>query len=251
MAEKFLAKYFPPAKSIQLKIEISTFRQMDTEHLYEAWERYKELLRHCPNHNFANWEQIEWFYNGLNAPTRMNVDSTTGGTIFAKDHVQAYDMLEQMTINSFHWPSERTGVKKPVGVYAVDPLTSITTQLSALTTQVASLNKINVADSTGVEGSHTPEQVNYINPNGYRGYGAYRGNHVPNTFHPNLRNNENFSYSNNTNKGDGKLSLEDVVSTLVQESGKRIARTKSRLDILETHVVNMGSMMKSMETSIG
>ncbi|XP_073121880.1 uncharacterized protein [Henckelia pumila] len=39
MAVKFLAKYFPPAKSTQLKIEISTFRHMDFEQLYEAWER--------------------------------------------------------------------------------------------------------------------------------------------------------------------------------------------------------------------
>ncbi|XP_073129798.1 uncharacterized protein [Henckelia pumila] len=106
----------------------------------------------------------------------MNVDSAAGGTIFAKDHVQAYDMLEQMTINSFQWPSERMGVKKPAGVYAVDPLTSITAQLSALTTQVAALNKVSVTEPAGVPGavdeSHYHEQAQYINQ---RGYGGYRG----------------------------------------------------------------------------
>ncbi|XP_075485255.1 uncharacterized protein LOC142524976 [Primulina tabacum] len=107
LATKFLAKYFPPAKSAQLKIEISTFRQTGFEQLYEAWERYKELLRKCPNHGFEDWVQIELFYNGLNGQTRGTMDAAAGGTIFAKSPEQAYDLLEQMTINSYQWPSER------------------------------------------------------------------------------------------------------------------------------------------------
>ncbi|XP_073317223.1 uncharacterized protein [Primulina huaijiensis] len=109
--DKISGKILPPAKSAQLKIEISTFRQTDFEQLYEAWERYKELLRKCPNHGFEDWVQIELFYNGLNGKTRGKVDAADGGTIFAKSPDQAYDLLEQMTINSYQWPAERTGVK--------------------------------------------------------------------------------------------------------------------------------------------
>ncbi|XP_075481081.1 uncharacterized protein LOC142521777 [Primulina tabacum] len=141
LATKFLAKYFPPAKSAQLKIEISTFRQIDFEQLYEAWERYKELLRKCPNHVFEDSVQIELFYNGLNGQTRGTVDAAAGGTIFVKSPEQAYDLLEQMTINSYQWPSERSGVKRTAGVYAVDPITSLTAQVFALTTQIAAMNK--------------------------------------------------------------------------------------------------------------
>ncbi|XP_075478842.1 uncharacterized protein LOC142519696 [Primulina tabacum] len=130
LAMKFLAKYFPPAKSAQLKIEISTFRQTDFEQLYVAWERYKELLRKCPNHGFEDRVQIELFYNGLNEKTRGTVDAAAGGTIFAKYPEQAYDLLEQMKINSYWWPSERAGVKRTAGVYAVDPITSLTVQLA-------------------------------------------------------------------------------------------------------------------------
>ncbi|XP_075515499.1 uncharacterized protein LOC142550149 [Primulina tabacum] len=105
-----------------------------TDTLYEAWERYKELLRRCPNHGFEDWVQIEWFYNGLNGQTRTTVDAAVGGTNFAKSPAQAYDLLEKMTINSYQWPSERSGVKRTAGVYAVDPITSFTAQVSALTT---------------------------------------------------------------------------------------------------------------------
>ncbi|XP_073061828.1 uncharacterized protein [Primulina eburnea] len=93
-------------------IEISTFRQTNFEQLYEAWERYKELLRRCPNHGFEDWVQIELFYNGLNGQTRTTVDAAAGGTIFAKSPAQSYDLLEQMTINSYQWPSERPGVQR-------------------------------------------------------------------------------------------------------------------------------------------
>ncbi|XP_075504557.1 uncharacterized protein LOC142541995 [Primulina tabacum] len=80
LATKFLYKYFPPAKSAQLKIEISTFRQTDFEQLYEAWERYKELLLRFPNHGFEDWVQIELYYNGLNGQTRKTVDAAAALT---------------------------------------------------------------------------------------------------------------------------------------------------------------------------
>ncbi|XP_075483776.1 uncharacterized protein LOC142523927 [Primulina tabacum] len=103
------------------------------------------------------------------------------------------------------------------------------------------------------------EEAQYINN---RGFGGYRGNPPPNTYHPGLRNHENFSYANNNNvlnpppgfntqKGEGKPSFEDLVGTFVTESGKRMARTESRLDNMETHIGNMGATMKSLETQIG
>ncbi|XP_075486399.1 uncharacterized protein LOC142526010 [Primulina tabacum] len=220
LATKFLAKYFPPAKSAQLKIEISTFRHTDFEQLYEAWERYKELLRKYPNHGFEDWVQIELFYNGLNGQTRTTVDAAAGGTIFAKSPEQAYDLLEQMTINSYQWPSERAGV-------------------SALTTQLAAMNKVSTAETEGpsivAEEQSRPEEA---------------------------QNHENLSYANNknvlnpppgfnTSNGEGKPSFEDLVGTFVSESGKRMARTESRLDNLETHMTNIGASLKILESQVG
>ncbi|XP_075483664.1 uncharacterized protein LOC142523818 [Primulina tabacum] len=104
------------------------------------------------------------------------------------------------------------------------------------------------------------EEAQNINNN--RGYGGYRGNPPPNTYHPGLRNHENFSYANNKNvmnppsgfntqKKKEKPSFEDLVGTFVAEFGKRMARTESRLYSMETHMGNMGATMKSLETKIG
>ena len=65
MAEKFLAKYFPPSKNARMRNEVTAFRQKDAETLFEAWERWKELLRKCPHHGIPVIIQMETFYNGL------------------------------------------------------------------------------------------------------------------------------------------------------------------------------------------
>ncbi|XP_073025192.1 uncharacterized protein [Primulina eburnea] len=67
------------------------------------------------------------------------------GTATSDPHVHLRTFLEitdTMTINSYQWPSERAGVKRTAGVYDVDPITSLTAQVSALTTQLAAMNKL-------------------------------------------------------------------------------------------------------------
>ncbi|PPD90687.1 hypothetical protein GOBAR_DD12374 [Gossypium barbadense] len=46
--------YFPPSKNAKLRNEITTFQQLDDESLYEAWERFKELLRKCPHYGIPH-----------------------------------------------------------------------------------------------------------------------------------------------------------------------------------------------------
>ena len=52
---QFLEKFFPESKAIELRGRISAFQMLDDESLYDAWERFKELLRKCPQHGFAKW----------------------------------------------------------------------------------------------------------------------------------------------------------------------------------------------------
>ncbi|GJX50204.1 reverse transcriptase domain-containing protein [Tanacetum coccineum] len=41
MVTKFLSKYFPPSMVTKLRNDISNFRQLPDESLFEAWDRYK------------------------------------------------------------------------------------------------------------------------------------------------------------------------------------------------------------------
>ncbi|GKD08799.1 reverse transcriptase domain-containing protein [Tanacetum coccineum] len=47
---KFLNKYCPPARTANKMEEINNFQQEPDENLYQAWERFKELLMKCPQH---------------------------------------------------------------------------------------------------------------------------------------------------------------------------------------------------------
>jgi len=71
LKKAFLARYFPPSKTAQLRNQITCFRQTDGESLFEAWERYKELMRACPHHGLEQWLIIHTFYNGVLYNTRL------------------------------------------------------------------------------------------------------------------------------------------------------------------------------------
>ena len=101
LAQKFLAKFFPPAKTAQMRGNITSFAQHDSESLYEAWERFKDLLRRCPHHGIPKWLQVQTFYNGLFNSTRTSIDAAARGALMAKSFDEAYDLLEAMAANNY------------------------------------------------------------------------------------------------------------------------------------------------------
>ncbi|GKE98878.1 hypothetical protein Tco_0022229, partial [Tanacetum coccineum] len=57
------------------------------ENLYQAWERFKELLMKCPQEYLMEMQEVVLFYNGLDVPTRQILDSR--GAIPSKTVVDA------------------------------------------------------------------------------------------------------------------------------------------------------------------
>ena len=43
--DAFIGKYYPPAKIIQLRSNIMNFKQLDNEHVAQALERMKSLVK--------------------------------------------------------------------------------------------------------------------------------------------------------------------------------------------------------------
>nr|GEY55788.1 hypothetical protein [Tanacetum cinerariifolium] len=59
---KFMNKYFPPARTAKKMEKINNFQQEPDENLYQALERFKELLMKCPQHYLT--EMQEKWHNG-------------------------------------------------------------------------------------------------------------------------------------------------------------------------------------------
>ncbi|GKE80047.1 putative reverse transcriptase domain-containing protein [Tanacetum coccineum] len=55
---KFLRKYCPPAHTVKKMEEINNFQQELDENLYQAWERFKELLMKCPQHYLTEMQEL-------------------------------------------------------------------------------------------------------------------------------------------------------------------------------------------------
>jgi hypothetical protein len=64
--DAFIGKYYPPAKIISLRSDIMRSKQFDNEHVAQAWERMKSLIKNCPTHGVTTWMIIQIFYAGLN-----------------------------------------------------------------------------------------------------------------------------------------------------------------------------------------
>ena len=123
--------------------EIAQFRQLDFELLYEAWECFKDLLRRCLQHGYQEWFQIQLFYNGLNGQTRTIVDAAASGTLLSKTTEEAHRLLEEMSANNCQWSGKQ--LKKAAGIHEVDPILSLSTQVSTLANQIASFTTRDVA----------------------------------------------------------------------------------------------------------
>ncbi|GJX57163.1 hypothetical protein Tco_0287060, partial [Tanacetum coccineum] len=75
---KFLNKYCPPAQTTKKMEEINNFQQEPDETLFQAWERFKELLMKCPQHYLTKMQEVILFYNGLEVPTRQILETSDG-----------------------------------------------------------------------------------------------------------------------------------------------------------------------------
>ncbi|OWM68182.1 hypothetical protein CDL15_Pgr016382 [Punica granatum] len=129
LEQKFLAMYFPPSKATKMRNDIMTFGQQEFESLGEEWERFKELWRRCPHHGLEKWMLLQSFSNGLLGLTRVTLDAAAGGNLMNKSDDEAYELLEQMTMNR---PSERTNPRREAGVYELDTANTLHAQIAAL-----------------------------------------------------------------------------------------------------------------------
>ena len=260
LAQKFLAKFFPPAKTARLRTEIATFRQLEGESLYETWERFKDLLRRCPHHGVADWLQLHTFYNGLGSSTRTLVDAAAGGALLGKPHQAAWDLLEEMAANAYQWPSERAVPKKVFGIQENDVLTRLSTQVETLAKQLGNLtaNAIHTqsasCDFCGGDHSNGQCDENQTDQAFFVG-NRQQNNPYSNTYNPGWRNHPNFSWKNNDQprqsyppppqqQQTNKPSLEEALAQLTVSTTQFMTRT-------DTTLQNQAASIRNLEVQMG
>src|SRR4051812_738612 len=84
------------------------FRQLHNEHVAQAWERMKSLVKNFPTHGLTTWMVIQKFYAGLNFTSRNLLDSVAGGTFMSTTLGVATKLLDDMMTNYSQWHTERS-----------------------------------------------------------------------------------------------------------------------------------------------
>src|ERR1044072_5291130 len=107
LAEKFIFKFVPRAVLRKKKEEIASFAQSEAENLHEAWERFKRLLRKCPQHGFSEAEQINKFYDGLLYSVKSTLDAAARGEFDALSPQAGNELIEKMAARAVNTVSDR------------------------------------------------------------------------------------------------------------------------------------------------
>ncbi|XP_073017528.1 uncharacterized protein [Primulina eburnea] len=268
MAKAFLIKYFPPSKTMKLRADITTFAQYELESLYEAWERYKDLLRRCPHHELPLGLVVQTFYYGLLTPNRTMIDAAACGNLLRKTAEEGYELLEEMAASSYHPHSDRQ--KRGAGVNQVTDLSAVSAQLEALNRKIDGMSASGSAmrlqeifcDKCG--GEHDVQDCQDGNPfyvpEGAKHVGFQnrpRNDPYSNSYNPGWRNHPNFSWGgqNNQNRqqrgpphgmhqGFKPEPPREEKSNLEQMMTKFISATETRFQ-------NQDASIKGLENQIG
>ncbi|CAM8999019.1 unnamed protein product [Rhodiola kirilowii] len=145
LAEAFLQQYFPPSKTAHFRNKIISFRSIDGETLYDAWERYKELMRMCPHHNLELWQIMDTFYQGIDQRMRTLINQTAGGGLTGVPLDETYAIVEKAAQDYHLWTSDRGNPKDRKGVQdlcqteSTNDIAELTNTVKMLATEIKSL----------------------------------------------------------------------------------------------------------------
>ncbi|GJY12431.1 hypothetical protein Tco_0381740 [Tanacetum coccineum] len=202
--------------------EINNFQQEPDETLYQAWERFKELLMKCPQHYLTEMQEVILFYNGLDVPTRQILDSR--GAVPTKTAADAKTAIQEMAEYSQKWHNGtsrgRIGCEQCKGPhYTKDfPLKE---------------------DGKTLEEAYYTQFGRPCQGGGYRAtaLGYYQ------------RNNANPSYQ------ERRQSMEDTLSKFMSESAKRHEENSNLIKEIrattDAAIRNQGASIKTLEIQIG
>ena len=106
--ETFIDEYCPHIQIVNLRDQITTFKQIENELIGEAWTRYKELVRKCPGHGLSEWVVLELFYKGLLPKSKRWVDMSASGALVGKDVDFVRKLLDNVEYNEHQWNPKLT-----------------------------------------------------------------------------------------------------------------------------------------------
>jgi hypothetical protein len=144
------------------------FSQFDNEHVAQAWERMKSMIKNFPTHGLTSWMIVQTFYAGLNFSSRNLLDLAAGGTFMSFTLSGTTKLLDNMMVNYSEWHTERSPQGKKVNF--VEEISSLSDKKYAIMLMLSNdmthvdPNNVPLA-SLGAQEEHV--DVNFIRNNNF------------------------------------------------------------------------------------
>ena len=244
--DAFIGKYYPPAKIIQLRSNIMNFKQLDNEHVAQAWERMKSLIKNCPTHGLTTWMVIQTFYAGLNFTSRNLLDSAAGGTFMSTTLGAATKLLDEMMTNYSQWHTERAPTGRKVN--SVEEISSLNEKVDLIMSLLSKQSSVDPRD-VPLNSLIAQEQVdvNFISRNNFNN-NAYRSNfgNNPRPFPSNSYGNNNAYPSTKNSTTELEIMLKDFITTQ-KAFNKSVEEKLNKLDDLSSKVDNLANEVELLK----
>nr|GEZ08947.1 reverse transcriptase domain-containing protein [Tanacetum cinerariifolium] len=118
LVTKFINQFFPTSKTTNLRNESTRLQQRFDESFYEAWDRFKDLLKTCPRHGFSKLHQLDTFYNALNVNDQ---DSLNFAAAISSEVSELKDLVRALLLDKKNQSLAPAQSSTPAPVKAIEP----------------------------------------------------------------------------------------------------------------------------------
>ncbi|XP_070004360.1 uncharacterized protein [Nicotiana sylvestris] len=140
-----------------LRDEILAFKQRPNEPLHEIWERYRTMVKECPNNDMMEAMIQQTLYMGINTTNQCMVNQLGGGNFMTTPYMEACEILDEMSDTSLAWQSRANFLQgDPNMIHLHKELHDYGKAIAELTT---TMNQLAMTQLQQVQG---PKQVNAI-----------------------------------------------------------------------------------------
>ena len=96
MVEAYMSIFFLSTLTSKRRGEIIVFKQGKNESFYNAWERYKRLLKRCPMHGIDLTTHMDIFYHSMNYTSKSIINAACFGAFKRKSVEEAKQLIEDL-----------------------------------------------------------------------------------------------------------------------------------------------------------
>ena len=100
---------FPPTLTFEIRGEIIVFKQGEEESLFNAWERFKRLLKRCHMPEIDLTTQMDIFYHAINYASKGIIDESCYGSFKRRSEDEARQLIKDLAKCNYKAPSKASG----------------------------------------------------------------------------------------------------------------------------------------------